>query len=196
MKREDIISSHMPAQGGPMSRLLGGAVLKLLGWKIVGQFPAQEKLLIIVAPHTSNWDFIIAMAAKFYMGVRVRYLMKSEINIWPFRSILKWSGGVPVYRYEKTDILEQTADWLMGEDNVWLGLSPEGTRRKIEKWKTGFLRIAEQANVPIFVVGLDGANKQIVLDKLVSQNGPYEIQAKWLQDYTNEKFTGIKPQNQ
>lgn len=179
-----------------MSRLLGGAVLKLLGWKIVGQFPAQEKLLIIVAPHTSNWDFIIAMAAKFYMGVRVRYLMKSEINIWPFRSILKWSGGVPVYRYEKTDILEQTADWLMGEDNVWLGLSPEGTRRKIEKWKTGFLRIAEQANVPIFVVGLDGANKQIVLDKLFSQNGPYEIQAKWLQDYTNEKFTGIKPQNQ
>jgi len=178
-----------------MSRLLGGAVLKLLGWKIVGQFPAQEKLLIIVAPHTSNWDFIIAMAAKFYMGVRVRYLMKSEINIWPC-SILKWSGGVPVYRYEKTDILEQTADWLMGEDNVWLGLSPEGTRRKIEKWKTGFLRIAEQANVPIFVVGLDGANKQIVLDKLVSQNGPYEIQAKWLQDYTNEKFTGIKPQNQ
>ena len=142
MKRKDILSPNTPRQGGLIGRAIGGAVLRLLGWKLVGQLPDEKKLLIIVAPHTSNWDYIIAMAAKFYLGSQVRYLMKSEINIWPFRSILKWSGGVPVYRFEKTDILAQTIDWLDDEDNVWLGMSPEGTRSKIDKWKTGFLRIA------------------------------------------------------
>ncbi len=199
MRREDIISSKMPTQGGAVSRVLGGAMLKLLGWKIVGKLPNESKLLIIVAPHTSNWDYVIAMAAKFYLGLRVRYLMKSEINIWPFRSLLKWSGGVPVYRFEKTDILAQTISWLDSADNVWLGMSPEGTRSKIDKWKTGFLRIAHGAKIPIFLAAIDGKNKHIILDKLVDVSalkGDLDTQAKTLQDYFAFKYVGIKPENQ
>ncbi len=203
MKRQDILSPNTPRQGGPIGRavgrVLGGAVLRLLGWTLRGQLPDEQKLLIIVAPHTSNWDYIIAMAAKFYLGLQVRYLMKSEINIWPFRNILKWSGGVPVYRFEKTDILAQTIDWLNGEENVWLGMSPEGTRSKIEKWKTGFLRIAHGAKIPIFIAAIDGKNKSIVFDKLVQLSdlkGDLDAQAKSLQDYYGDRFIGIKPENQ
>lgn len=199
MKRAEILSPNTPRQGGFISHAIGGALLKLFGWKIVGSLPNEKKLMIIVAPHTSNWDYIIAMAAKFYMGLRVRYLMKSEINVWPFRTILKWTGGVPVYRFEKTDILEQTIDWINAEDNVWLGMSPEGTRSKIDKWKTGFLRIAHGANTPILVVGINAPNKKIVIDKLVrlgELKGDLKAQAKDLQDYCDKKFVGIKPENQ
>lgn len=199
MKREDIISTNMPRQGSAISRAIGWMLLKLLGWTIVGKLPNAKKLMIIVAPHTSNWDYIIAMGAKFYMGLGVRYLMKSEINVWPFRSILKWTGGVPVYRFEKTDILDQTIDWLNTEENVWLGMSPEGTRTKIDKWKTGFLRIVHGADIPILVVGLNAPNKTIVIDRLVELEelkGDLTAQSKYLEDYCADKFVGIKPQNQ
>ena len=199
MKRTDIISKNMPRQGGAISHTIGGAVLKLLGWKIVGQLPDTKKLMIIVAPHTSNWDFIIAMGAKFYLGLQVRYLMKSEAYVWPMSIIYKMSGAVPVFRFEKTDILEQTIDWLKAEENVWLGMSPEGTRSKIDKWKTGFLRIAHGADIPILVVGLNAPDKTTVIDRLVALaalKGDLTAQAKYLQDICAKKFVGIKPQNQ
>lgn len=199
MKRRDIVSKTTPSQGGVISQTFGGLLLSLFGWSIVGKLPDEEKLMIIVAPHTSNWDYIIAMAAKFYMGLRVRYLMKSEINVWPFRGLLKWTGGVPVYRSEKTDILEQTVDWIKAEENVWLGMSPEGTRSKIDKWKTGFLRIAHGANIPILVVGINAADKTLIIDKLfplADLQGDLTEQAKTLRDYCDEKFVGIKPENQ
>lgn len=199
MKRADIISNDMPRQGNVISRAIGWLLLKLLGWKIVGALPNAKKLMIIVAPHTSNWDYILAMAAKFYMGLQVRYLMKSEINVWPFRGILKWTGGVPVYRSEKTDILEQTIGWLKAEENVWLGMSPEGTRSKIDKWKTGFLRIAHGADIPILVVGFNAPDKTVVIDKLVELEdlkGDLDAQARYLQDYCVDNFIGIKPENQ
>ncbi len=189
----------MPRQGSVVSRAIGWTVLKLLGWTVVGKFPNEKKLMIIVAPHTSNWDYFLAMGAKFYLGLRARYLMKSEINIWPFRGLLKWTGGVPVYRFQKTDILEQTIDWINGEDNVWLGMSPEGTRSKIDKWKTGFLRISHGADIPILVIGFHAPNKTIVIDRLVplkALKGDLTAQAKYLQDYCSDKFIGIKPQNQ
>ncbi len=199
MKRRTIQSKAMPRQGGFISHFIGWVFLKLFGWSIVGTLPDEKKLLVIIAPHTSNWDYIIAMAAKFYMGLRVRYLMKSEINKWPFRSLLKWTGGVPVYRSEKTDILEQTIDWINGQENVWLGMSPEGTRSKIDKWKTGFLRIAHGANIPILVVGIDAPDKTLVIDKLVQLDvltGDLTAQAKTLRAYCDARFTGIKPENQ
>jgi len=199
VNRNDILSPSTPRQTGPVGRALGGLFLRLLGWKIIGRFPDEKKLLIIVAPHTSNWDYFIAMAAKFYLGIRVRYLMKSEAYVWPMRVLYKWTGAVPVYRSEKTDILEQTIDWLNSEDNVWLGLSPEGTRSKIDKWKTGFLRIAHGADIPIFLAAFDGKNKCLVCDKLINPadlKGDLSAQAKALQDYYANTYTGIKPQNQ
>lgn len=196
MNRDDILSSAAPIRTTWLGRKLGGGLLKILGWEIVGKLPNEKKLLIIAAPHTSNWDYIVAMAALQYMGVRVRYMMKSEMMVWPFHYLFVWLGGVPVYRKQKTDIIEQMANWFGKNDNVWLGLAPEGTRSQTKRWKTGFLRIAQAADVPIFMAGLDGANKQIILDKIVTPSGTLREQATELKDYVDTNFTGVNPKKQ
>ena len=199
MKRADIISQAMPVQTGPIGRTLGRWLLGGLGWRVVGKLPEVDKVLIIVAPHTSNWDYVIGMGMKFFVGLRVRYLMKSEINRWPFRALLKWTGGVPVYRFEKTDIIAQTVDWVKNEDNVWLAMAPEGTRSKLEKWKTGFLRIAHGANIPLLIIGIDARKKQFVIDKVIwpqELEGDLTTQAKTIQTYFLDNFEGINPEKQ
>lgn len=196
MSRDAILSPSAPIKTSWLGRKLGGAVLKVMGWSITGTLPDEKKLIIIAAPHTSNWDYIIAMAALQYMGVRVRYMMKSEMMVWPFYYLFIWLGGVPVYRKEKTDILEQMRDWFETNENVWLGLAPEGTRSKVDRWKTGFLRIALAADVPIFIAGLDGMKKQIILDKTVQVEGGHQKQVIALKAYIDANFTGIDPKRQ
>ncbi|HFB54970.1 MAG TPA: glycerol acyltransferase [Hellea balneolensis] len=200
MKRTDILSPSTPLKTNPVTRALGYVVLKMAGWRIVGTFPDEKKLLIIAAPHTSNWDYILAMAAKLYVGVRVRYLMKKELDVWPLSILVRGLGGIPVERGTKTDIIEQTCDWLNGQDQAWLGMSPEGTRSKTAHWKTGFLRIAQGANLPIVVVGIDGAKKQLILDKLIPaselRGANIKAKARELKTYCDEKFVAIRPEKQ
>lgn len=196
MHRDDILSSSTPIKTSWLGRAIGGLVLKIMGWEVVGKLPEEKKLLIIAAPHTSNWDYIIAMAGLLYIGVEVRYMMKSEAMVWPLSLLYKGLGAIPVVRNEKTDIVEQMCDWYAREDNAWLGIAPEGTRSKVEKWKTGFLRIAQAANVPIFLAGLDGSKKQIILDKIVAPSGDFEQQVLQLKDYVDANFIGINPKKQ
>lgn len=196
MKREEILSTVTPIKSNWFGRMVGAAVLKCMGWEVVGKLPEEKKLLIIAAPHTSNWDYIVAMAALQYIGVDVRYMMKSEAMIWPFSILFKGLGAIPVYRKQKTNIIDQMCDWYAHEDTAWLGIAPEGTRSKVEKWKTGFLRIADAAQVPIFMAGLDGAKKQIILDKIMTPTGSYEEQAAELKAYVDANFIGINPKKQ
>jgi 1-acyl-sn-glycerol-3-phosphate acyltransferase len=200
MKRAQILSPSTPIKTNPVTRVLGYVVLKMAGWRIVGTFPDEKKLLIIAAPHTSNWDYILAMAAKLYVGVRVRYLMKKELDVWPLSILVRGLGGIPVEREAKTDIIEQTVDWLNGQDQAWLGMSPEGTRSKIAHWKTGFLRIAQGANLPIVVIGIDGAKKQLIIDKLIPaselKDADIKTKARELKTYCDEKFVAIRPEKQ
>ncbi len=196
MIRENILSPSAPIKTSWLGRAIGGLFLKMMGWKLIGKLPDEKKLLIIAAPHTSNWDYIIAMAALQYMGVRVRYMMKSEMMVWPFSLFFVWLGGVPVYRKQKTDIIEQMTNWFGAQDTAWLGLAPEGTRSKVGRWKTGFLRIAGAANVPIFMAGLDGAKKQIILDKIMIPTGSIREQAAEIKAYVDDNFAGINPKNQ
>ena len=173
-----------------------GFLFKALGWRISGAFPDVKKAVIIVAPHTSNWDYIIAMLGIRYLGIRVRYLMKSQLDFWPGKYLFRGLGGIPVHRGEKTDIIDQCVSKFSEAQTLWLGLAPEGTRQKTKTWKTGFLRIAKGAKVPIILVGIDGANKTLVIDKIVDLEGDFEQQAKTLKDYATQKFAGIKPENQ
>ena len=195
MKIDIAIPPSAPRLKNWLTQNLCGFLFKALGWRIRGTFPDVKKAVIIVAPHTSNWDYIIAMLGIRYLSVRVRYLMKSELDVWPAKYMFRGLGGIPVQRGEKTDIVQQCIDKFNEAETLWLGLAPEGTRHKTKTWKTGFLRIAKGANVPIILVGIDGANKTLVIDKIVDLEGDFEQQAQTLKDYTAEKFTGIKPQN-
>lgn len=161
----------LPREGGVVSRFVGRSVLRIMGWKIGGQFPEISKCVVIAAPHTSNWDFIVGMAAKQVLGLSANWLGKHTIFFWPLGVLLKWLGGIPVDRASARGVVEDAADLFRRRKAMILALSPEGTRRKVEKWKTGFYRIAMSAGVPIQLVSLDYATHTVGIGPLLTPSG-------------------------
>lgn len=134
------------------------------GWKIVGQLPHEKKYICLVAPHTSNWDVIVGMAARSILRIKdAKFLGKSQLFKKPFGWFFKAVGGIPVYRDKSHDMVEQVAHIVKKSDEFILAIAPEGTRKKVTKLKTGFWYIAKAANIPFVPVGLDYRKKQVVL---------------------------------
>lgn len=145
--------------------------MKLLGWKIIGQLPKEKKYLIIVAPHTSNWDLIIGLIARFAVGVKIHFLAKNQIFFFPLGSLLKALGGIPVDRSKKENKVEQAVELFRQADHLVLGLTPEGTRSYVTRWKQGFYYIAYQAELPIVMIGFDYSTKEIRIQKPFNPSG-------------------------
>jgi 1-acyl-sn-glycerol-3-phosphate acyltransferase len=132
-----------------------------MGWTIIGELPKDKKYLVIVAPHTSNWDFFICLCARFIVGVRVNFLAKSQLFFFPFGLFLKAVGGAPVDRSKKGNHVEKVVELFRTSDELRLGLAPEGTRSPVTRWKEGFYHIACQAHIPIVMIGPDYASREI-----------------------------------
>lgn len=131
------------------ARALGRLILRLGGWRMVGAFPDIPKLVLIGAPHSSNWDAVWAFAAKLALGLDIKLLGKQELFWWPMGPILAWLGVIAVDRKAAHGVVEQLAERIGAADRFWFGLAPEGTRKPVERWKTGFWKIARAANVPV-----------------------------------------------
>jgi 1-acyl-sn-glycerol-3-phosphate acyltransferase len=142
-------------------RTLGRVALRVLGFRVEGDFPNLPKFVVIAAPHTSNWDFPVGLAAKLATGIGAAWIGKHTIFRWPFETILRWVGGIPVDRSASSDVVGQLVAEFARRPQMVLALAPEGTRKKVERWKTGFYRIAQGANVPIVPVALDFGNKAV-----------------------------------
>jgi len=162
-----------PGWGNAASRTLGRMALRILGWHIDGAVPGVPRCVIIVAPHTSNWDFVVGMAALVAMGLRVHYLGKHTLFRGIFGRLLRWSGGLPVDRAAPGDVGERAVAMMRASDRMFLALSPEGTRHKVEHWKTGFHRIAFGAGAPIFPVALDYRSQTVRLLPLFGPSPDY-----------------------
>lgn len=186
----------MPRKGNRASRAIGRWLLQILGWRVTGRFPAVPKIVVAVGPHTSNWDFIIGMAGILATGIDARFLMKKEAFIWPLSKFFVWLGGEPLDRKVRENTLEQIVEHFQTVDKLWLGITPEGTRKKVEHWKMGFLRIAEQAQVPVLLLGFDYSNKELVLDRLWPTTGNYEADADAIKAYMCSRFVGRHPHHQ
>lgn len=195
-KNNRVVADLTPKSGNFITRGLGSFVLWSLRWKITGQLPNEKKVILLGAPHTSNWDFVLAMAAIQAVGLKLSYMMKKEAFFFPLGGLFKKMGGIPIDRSKKMDITGQMAEWFNSNDNVWLGITPEGTRSKVETWKKGYLRIAHAANIPVFVIGLNGVTKEIILDRVFYPEGDITEQNDALKAYVDENFTGINPKNQ
>lgn len=154
---------EIPRTHSKFGRALGRITLKALGWKIKGTFPKQAKFVAAVAPHTSNWDFIVAIAVKLKLGVRIQFLGKHTIFFWPLGVLLKRLGGIPVDRRAAHGVVDQVKREFEIHPQLILGIAPEGTRHKRAKWKTGFLHIAHRAQVPIIPMALDYRTKHFVI---------------------------------
>ena len=131
---------------------LGRSILRAGGWRVVGEFPDVPRLVLIAAPHSSNWDGIWGMAAKIGLGLDIRILGKRELFWWPLGVLLRALGVIAIGRSRSTGVVEQVAAMIQGAERFWFGLAPEGTRRRVEHWKSGFLKVARAADVPVLPV--------------------------------------------
>jgi 1-acyl-sn-glycerol-3-phosphate acyltransferase len=149
------LGPQIPRAGGVVSRALGRWTLRVLGWRIQGALPDLPKMVIIAAPHTSNWDFVVGIAVKQALGLRVTWLGKDSLFRGPLAPLLKFLGGMPVDRAKSNDVVSQVVSEFARRDRMIVALAPEGTRKRVERWRTGFYHIAHGAGVPILPVMLN-----------------------------------------
>ncbi len=148
---------------------------KLMGWKIVGTFnPSIKKAVIIVVPHTSWHDFYLGLFTRRITNVPINYIAKKELFKWPFGWYFRWTGGVQLDRTPGQNKVDAIAEMFNKKEEFRLALSPEGTRKKVEVWKTGYYYIAMKANVPILCVAFDYSKKAIIIDKPFYPSGNIE----------------------
>ena len=159
-------TTGFPRRGNAFSRGLGRALLGLAGWRIAGAFPALPKFVLIVAPHTSNWDFVAGLMCDLALDLDAVWLAKHTIFVGPFGRWLKSLGGIPVVRSASHNVVSQVAAEFARRDQMILAVAPEGTRKKVESWKSGYWHIARAAGVPILPVGLDFRRRAAVIGSL------------------------------
>lgn len=162
-----------------------GFILKILGWKLVGEKPAPslKKLLIVEAPHTSNWDYFYGMLCIMSVGIKVNVIIKKEIFFWPLGPILKALGGVPIDRTGTSNKVETIASFFENRERLNLAITPEGTRSLSTVWKKGYYYIAQKAQVPILLTSLDYKKKEGCLGPHFIPTGDYKADFKHLESF-------------
>ncbi len=158
----------------PITGMLLQLILKLLGWKTIGQVPDVPKYVMIGYPHTSNWDTFIGLLLFKSMGVHLHWLAKQSLFKRPFSWFLEKSGAVPINRKKSQNLVQKTKEIFRKADYFVLTLSPEGTRKKTDHWRTGFYYMALEAKVPIALGFLNYANKTGGFGPLIWPSGNIE----------------------
>lgn len=154
---------------------------KLLGWKTIGEFPKLNKCVVAVVPHTSWLDFFLGLLIRRVINQEINFIGKKSLFKPPFGWYFRWMGGAPIDRSKSSDTVTAIANIFNEKEVFRLALSPEGTRKKVEKWKTGFYYIAKAANVPILLVAFDYGHKQIKFSQ------PYFPTENIAEDFKNYK---------
>ena len=169
-------------------RALGRAALRLLGWRIEGAFPDLPKFVIAVAPHTSNWDFIVGVAAMFALDVRLSFLGKHTLFRGPMGVPMRWLGGIPVDRSSAHGVVgDAVAEFARSEARL-LAIAPQGTRKPTARFKSGFLHIARGARVPIVLATLDWGRHVLRLGPVFDQGEDTEADLHRVEAF----FAGVR----
>ena len=155
------VGEAVPRTHGPLTAALGRFMMRLRGWRFEGAVPDEPKLILLVAPHTSNWDFPAGLWAKFALRLKAGFLAKHTLFWWPLGVFLGSIGGISIDRSKASGIADDSARAFRENERLMLVIAPEGTRSKSTRWKSGFHRIAVAADVPILLVGFDYPRKVI-----------------------------------
>lgn len=172
-----------PRTGSAFSRWFGRSVLRIGGWTIAGEFPNRARMVLIAAPHSSGWDAVWGLAAKLAMGVDITFMAKAELFRGPIGWLLRRLGGMPVNRSRAHGAVEQAAARLRASERMWFVLAPEGTRRRVEHWKSGFLHIARAAGVPVFCAWFHYPDRTIGLGALFETSGDLDADMARIREY-------------
>ena len=157
---------QMPQLADGRRRSCCRALLQLCGWRLVGSFPDVPKAVLIAAPHSSWWDGIWGLLMKVGVGADVNFMAKQELFHGPLGGLLRRLGGMPIDRRVAKGVVEQMVDQFHQRDRLWLGIAPEGTRKSVARWRSGFWHIAHGAGVPIVPAYFNYADKTIGIGPL------------------------------
>lgn len=182
---------NVPRRNRRLLQRFGTFGLRLLRWRIDGEFPDLPKFIIIVAPHTSNWDFVVGLCCDLALDMDAAWLAKESIFIGPFGRWLKSLGGIPVVRGASHNVVAQAAAEFARRDRLVLAIAPEGTRRKVQSWKSGYWHIARAAGVPILPVGFDFGRRAAVIGPLHATTDSLADDEAALKAF----FAGIEPRH-
>lgn len=178
----------------PLLRGISVIILKLIGWKTRGEELAYQRFVLIGAPHTSNWDFPLMLMVVLKLRLRVFWMGKHTLFPFPFGGLMKWLGGIPIDRSASHNIVNETVRQYQENGELIVLIPPEGTRSKVEKWKTGFYHIATLAKVPILLGYVDAANKEAGFADFFSPSDDFESDMKKIQVFYAAK-KGLNAEN-
>lgn len=177
-----------------MFRLLSLLVFKIIGWKVKGTIsPSLKKYVMIVAPHTSNWDFMIGLFARSILRLETKYLAKKELFRPPYGWLFYALGGYPVDRSKHNNLTDAVVSIFNEKKSFSICITPEGTRKYSEKLKTGFHSIAQKAGVPIVMVAFDYATKTVYCEPPFFPSASVETDIETVKAYYR-KFKGYNPE--
>jgi len=180
------VPDAVPQRGNRVTRFLGQAYMALTGWRLEGEVPDLPKFVLIVAPHTSNADFLVGMGPLFALGLRLSFMAKQSLFWEPFGTYLRWVGGVSVDRKAPGGSVREALNQFEERDKFVLVITPEGTRVKVKRWKTGFYRIARTANVPIVPITFDYGSKEFRFGSPLMPTGDMKEDIKTLQEFYSD----------
>lgn len=172
-------------------RLYSFIFCKIMGWKIIGELPDLKKYIFVVAPHTSNWDFIIGVFVRGIKGFKSNFLAKRSLFKPPIGWFFRWMGGHAVDRSRSTRLVDQVIGIFNEEKEFRLAIAPEGTRKQVNEWKTGFYHIAVGAGIPLLPVVFDWEHKEVKIMDPYYPSGDQDQELAEIKSY----FKGVKGKN-
>ena len=158
---EVVVPAQYLRRNNVITRLFGRTLMRLSGWRVAGEMPDVKKVVVIVAPHTSNWDFVVGVMTLLALDIRISFLGKHTLFKGIFGGMMRAIGGIPVDRAKPHGVVGETVAAINAAERMVFALSPEGTRQPDCGFKSGFLHIARGANVPICLAYFDFANKLV-----------------------------------
>ena len=191
------LGPSVPRCGRPWSRRLWSCVLRAAGWSVEGKERLDlARLVLIAAPHTSNWDFVLAMIVRWAVGLDFRWIGKHTLFRWPFGWLFRAIGGMAVDRTHNQGLVAAAIALFEKQSQLMLAVTPEGTRSRVDRWKTGFYHIAHGANVPIVCAYLDYTVRVVHLAAPFYPTGDLEADISLLrQSYEPYRRKGRRPEN-
>lgn len=177
------VEPSIPRRGNRFTRFIGRLTMATSGWSYAGNFPDKPKFIIAIVPHTSNIDFPVGLNVLFSMGLRLDFMGKKSLFWEPMGTVLRWLGGVPIERSAAGGTVGQAIKEFNERDQFVLVITPEGTRSKVDHWKTGFYHIAAGAEVPIVPAGFDYSTKTIKIGPPLMPSGDMEADFAKLREF-------------
>jgi 1-acyl-sn-glycerol-3-phosphate acyltransferase len=179
--------------GLPIAQRASRRLLRLFGWTVDVGLPPAPKGVIVVYPHTSNWDFVVGYLAKVAAGVRLEWIGKASLFRWPFGALLRRMGGIAVERGAHAGVVAQLAREYARRERIWVAIAPEGTRSRTDHWKSGFYHLALAAGVPVGLAFIDYRRRLVELRTTLLLTGDVDRDLERLRAFYKD-VQGCRPE--